>query len=228
MRSCSKHPRAYGDTPSSGLGPETPSGAPPRVRGHPAAMDRTSAAPSSTPARTGTPRAGQGHEERYHKHPRAYGDTNAASNAMMFTRQAPPRVRGHLVHRHARRQAALQAPPRVRGHRRGHRRHGHVNPSTPARTGTPTTDVFIPPYTGKHPRAYGDTHSLPRLDRPYAQAPPRVRGHPQGGHAQILLVPSTPARTGTPQLFQFHHTHPRKHPRAYGDTLDAPVGGRFD
>ena len=194
-RASSEHPRACGADwwrwpPASGA-----RGAPPRVRGRPAAGLHHVLRRGSTPARAGPTRCCTSCWGGRREHPRACGADIMRRLDGGVQRGAPPRVRG----RPSRMSSNDQAPR-----------------STPARAGPTTVRPALASAQAEHPRACGADFAAVTAIEPADGAPPRVRGRHPAERDHALDDRSTPARAGPTTARRPGRRSPAEHPRACG------------
>ena len=176
VRRAQDHPRGCGDMVSVANHALSPSGSPPRVRGHVFSKYCPLSNPGITPAGAGTCHGLFPAAQRPWDHPRGCGDMTADHIAYWLTKGSPPRVRGHAMI-----EQGVEDEERI----------------TPAGAGTCPSLLAACYPCGDHPRGCGDMHIQILIRKRFLGSPPRVRGHDCPLESAGMVRGITPAGAGT-------------------------------
>ena len=131
-------------------------------------------------------------------HPRACGEHESGVYTKRSGMGSSPRLRGTPSARHA-----GARPPGI----------------IPALAGNTKRFLFLLFHVGDHPRACGEHHAAPRVNRACRGSSPRLRGTRRGEHERQRGQGIIPALAGNTSPFRPTRFSRRDHPRACGEHL---------
>ena len=174
-------------------------------------------------------------------HPRACGEHGAVVDGVTPTNGSSPRMRGTRPHSAAERWSRPVHPRACGEHCLDISVSVAHSGSSPRMRGTLDKIVvdfaqprFIPAHAGNtgerftqavnqsvHPRACGEHNTVPHSPQLISGSSPRMRGTPGGLRPQSLRQRFIPAHAGNTHPAGQEQTHPRVHPRACGEHIEA-------
>ena len=231
------HPRVCGENAISSRPSRPAAGSPPRVRGKLIEVERSTGDIGLTPACAGKTAACSSRPAPSTAHPRVCGENVAGTGALtedmgltpacagktrpdqvfLELAAAHPRVCGENRARDRDAGASAGSPPRVRGKRHPHDHTVCPVGLTPACAGKTVACSRVSSSGTAHPRVCGENSAQGDARCVRWGSPPRVRGKPVEGLADVVQGRLTPACAGKTRTRASWTSPPRAHPRVCGE-----------